>query len=543
MVTPVLGSYAAKTCARAIHNQFDVTITAPPFETPPELQRRFDSGIEHEALVFDAWTSARPSVVKLLDLEAEKSAHIAATVEAMTNGANVILGGRLPDDMTGGRTGKPDILLRAPRGGYHPADAKAHRVLTAGEGAQVSSLTRPSCANSSPVALAVRHREVDLIQLAHYWRMLEACGFSAAHPYGAIVGNDPGDDYRLTWYDLSLPVFKTFSRSNGKTSRSALERHDHEHAFRVKVAARAMERTGTAEDPAPLVEPFGQEDCETCPWAPVCVDVLPTGDLSRELHGTLSVREYLALRDQGIATISQLADADLDALLTTEYADDTSNVHGRASRLRKAQIAAELTRDGDVLRLKPDAVVDLPETAVEIDIDMESNRDGRVYLWGLLVTTVGASEYIAFADPGVCDDASERVVARGCFDWIAATHPAASVYHYAHVEPYNARRILGADLTRYDGSAARLEGWIDLLPVVRDALESRSGLGLKVIATEAAGFHWRDDEPGGLHSQLWLEQAQAGDREAWLRILDYNEDDVRATLAVRRFLRENCVPN
>jgi predicted RecB family nuclease len=346
----------------------------------------------------------------------------------------------------------------------------------------------------------------------------------------------------LTWYDLSLTVFKTFSRSGGKTSRSALERHDHEHAFRVKVAARAMERTGAADDPPPLVEPFGQEDCQTCLWAPVCVDILPAGDLSRELRGTLSVREYLALRDQGIATIDELAGADLAALLTTEYADDTTNVHGRAARLRKAQIAAELTRDGDVLRLKPDAVVDLPETVVEIDIDMESNRDGRVYLWGLLVTVDGSSEYVAFADPGVGGVESERAVAQACFDWIAVTYPAASVYHYAHVEQHHARRILGDAIAKYAGTASSPDGWIDLLPVVRDCLESRSGLGLKIVATEAAGFHWRDEDPGGLQSQLWLEHAQAGDDEAWRRILAYNEDDVRATLAVRRFLRAECPP-
>jgi predicted RecB family nuclease len=538
---PILGSYAAKTCARAINNQFDVTVIAPPYETPPDLQRLFDSGIDHEAAVFEAWAAARPDVVNLLSLDCDKAAHIAATVEALTNGADVILGGRLPDDLIGGRGGKPDILLRDPRGGgYHPADVKAHRALTAGEGARVSNLAQPLFAESTPVELAVRHREVDLIQLSHYWRMLQSCGFSAAAPYGAIVGNDPGDEYLLTWYDLSSPIFKTFSRSNGKTSRSALERHDHEHAFRVKVAARAMERTGAADDPPPLVEPFGQEECEACAWAPVCIDVLPAGDLSRELRGTLSVREYLALRDQGIATVDQLAGADLDALLTTEYADDTTNVHGRAARLRKAQIAAELTRDGDVLRIKPDAVVDLPETAVEIDIDMESTRDGRVYLWGLLVTTGGTSEYVAFADPGVCDDESEIAVAKGCFDWIVANHPAASVYHYSHVEQHHARRILGGDLARYDGTASSPDGWIDLLPVVRNCLESRSGLGLKVIATEAASFHWRDDNPGGLQSQLWLEQAQSGDDEAWQRILAYNEDDVRATLAVRRFLRAEC---
>jgi hypothetical protein len=68
----------------------------------------------------------------------------------------------------------------------------------------------------------------------------------------------------------------------------------------------------------------------TCAWAPVCVDLLPCDDLTRELRGTLSVCEYLALRQQGVATVDDLADADIEALLTSPYADETSQQRGRA---------------------------------------------------------------------------------------------------------------------------------------------------------------------------------------------------------------------
>lgn len=533
----LLGGYAAKSCARKTHNDYDPTLTRPPEpETPPELQRLFDMGNAHEAAVFAFWVKCDLDVLELDEHEMSKADHIRATVQAMHDGRAVILGGRLPDDLAGGRGGKPDVLLRSLDGpGFYPADVKGHLVLDAkGVGGLVSSLAAPIHRVPSDTH-ALRHREEDLLQLAHYRRMLEACGQATVDSFGAIIGNDP--EPRLAWYDLTEPLFRTFSRTTGALKRSALERYDHEQQFRVRVAKVAQQRTGSPDDPEPLVSPIGQEECLTCVWAPVCVDELPDGDLSRELLGTLSVREYLALRAKGVETLEQLASADLEELLDSSYTEDTAHRTNRRARLYQAHVSAQLARDGVTLRLKPDAPFDVPEALIEIDLDMECTRDNRVYLWGVLVTQNEQSSYHAFADVAVDDAAGELAITRRCFDWIREACPDARLFHYAHVEKTHARRILGDALARYDGSAAAVDSWVDLLPPTRACLDSRAGFGLKVVATEGAGFHWRDEDPGGLNTQVWLDQARAGNTGAWQRILDYNEDDVRATLAVRRFLR------
>lgn len=58
----------------------------------------------------------------------------------------------------------------------------------------------------------------------------------------------------------------------------------------------------------------------------------------------------------------------------------------------------------------------------------------------------------------------------------------------------------------------------------------------------AFGFEWRDEQPGGLQSQVWLQRARDRSSEeheaAKQRILDYNEDDVRAIAAIRAGLTE-----
>ena len=60
-------------------------------------------------------------------------------------------------------------------------------------------------------------------------------------------------------------------------------------------------------------------------------------------------------------------------------------------------------------------------------------------------------------------------------------------------------------------------------------------LGLKVLATRA-GFSWRDEDPSGEASIGWYELARDGDHASLQRLLDYNEDDVRATRALRDWL-------
>ncbi len=83
---------------------------------------------------------------------------------------------------------------------------------------------------------------------------------------------------------------------------------------------------------------------------------------------------------------------------------------------------------------------------------------------------------------------------------------------------------------------------MDLFELVRDNFVGVEGLGLTVVASTGAGFSWRDEEPGGLNSQTWFATAaEAPDpRErdaARIRVLEYNEDDVRATWHVREWMQ------
>ncbi len=326
--------------------------------------------------------------------------------------------------------------------------------------------------------------------------------------------------------------------------RSALERYDHEHVFRVRVAQRAMRMTGAHGDPAPLVHPVGQDECTDCVWAPVCIDALPADELSRELRGDLTVREHLALRREGVVTVADLAGTAVEELLAGGYRQETSHLPnaaracarhacGQSSPMRRPAAAQGGRKGAGAVAVG----------GRRVDLDVEFDPAGRVYLWGVLRSDADGSLYRSFWDDGVDGAASEAALARACMDWLARECVGASVYHYSHVERTQALRILGPATGARLGTAGDPNTWIDMLRLITRSLDSRWGHSLKVVAPHGPGFTWRDDEAGGLQSQEWLRAAREGatSREraaAARRVLDYNEDDVRATHAVRRWLRQ-----
>nr|MCW1959713.1 recombinase RecB [Mycobacterium sp.] len=308
----LLGGYAAKQCPVRTHNNFAPLVPLPEWLTPPELQALFDGGVQFEADVFAELHRIHPDTSELIDPDLRQAAAVAKTLAAMQSGVPLILGGWLPDDTAGGRKGKPDILVRV-GGGYLPADIKNHKTLDTAKKASkpVSSLVRPDIWWEQPGCTASPHHYEDGLQLAHYTRMLQACGF---HPgpdrlFGAIIGTSTvavsGRDHELVfvWHDLSKPTRPTFSRSRGKVLRSVLERYDHEHDFRVKAAATAVRITGSADDPAPLVIPIGQKECGECPYELWCAEQMGPEDPSAAItRDRLDTREWLTLRQMGIGT-------------------------------------------------------------------------------------------------------------------------------------------------------------------------------------------------------------------------------------------------
>jgi hypothetical protein len=394
----LLSGYAAKRCPVRVHNDFSPVVQTLEWVPSPEDQARLDAGKAFEAAVFARLMSLHPDCV-LVDPGLRKNDAIIATIAAMDADVGLILGGWLPDDPAGGRTGRPDLLIRV-AGGYLPGDVKNHKTIAPAKktAATLSPLAEPASRRSvTGWTSATSHRFEDGMQLAHYARMLQACG---RHPgdgllLGVIIGTgelalspDTPAEWVLAWHNLAEPLVTTYSRSHGKAKRSLLDRYDHEHDFRVKVADRALHIVGRPDDPPPRVTPIGQAECASCPYQAPCAAVMQDDPSAAITVGRLDIREWLTLRSMGVTTTLELAELDFDdAAFSAAYASQVAYYSPEKARKRLAAAVerAAMICDGIDFWPNGDGRVEVPTATIEIDVDVESDHNNRVYMWGARV--------------------------------------------------------------------------------------------------------------------------------------------------------------
>jgi predicted RecB family nuclease len=570
----VLDAYAARSCPVKTQNAFLPGLDRP--EPDESLQELFAGGSAFKADVLRRVIDGSERVVDCRALRDQShDVQVAATLAAMADGVPVIVGGLLPLDRQGHRSGRADLWVRGDDAedggsGYHPVMVKRHRMLerqTPGpshEPFPVSALSDPSLAHALDVpgrALRLASREADLLQLAHYWRLLGATGRAAiGTPYGGIIGSDQisqlGNGLGIAWVRLDAKQIRTFSRTaaTGWTKRSALERYDHEHGFRVKVAAVAQRHTGSPDDPPLVVMPIRVRECDRCVWWQTCLPKLGDDDLSLRIEKSpLDVREIAVLRRLGVSTLTDLASVELESLLPS-YIPEVAHRPGGEERLRIAAHRARLMVSGIELERVTDEPIDVPRADIEIDFDIETSADDHVYLWGFLVKDTRTDDpprYVAFSDFSELTDSAERRLADDALTWlrdlVQTSNATVRVFHYSRYEVLRIQRLAEAFGREPFLWANRFadEAFFDLFEVVRSHFFGTYGLGLKQVAHSGSGFSWRDDNPGGLNSQSWFADAVHAETEAvraelTQRVLDYNEDDVRATYALRQWLRDGA---
>ena len=529
-----LGAYAARSCA--VRAQWDVVGPCEPEPDTPFRAGLARDGIAFEADVVAELVAREPDAV-VIDPHLPTAEREARTLAALAAGARLIVGPRLPHDPVSGRVGAPDLLVRrdsaaatgAPA--YAPIDIKNHR--TDEDGSYDSA-------------------RGDLLQLAHYHRMLETLGHAAtaataasqaAPATGAIIGNDR----RELWFDLAAPRFTGFS---------ALDLYDTEYAERVRVARAAAAHV--ADPSLPLARtPVWFGECSGCPWRTHCGALL-----AERLDVSL-------LPGVGLADHEALARVGADTMPALAALPDGTRVDGISDGGLVDAIAQARTRlSPDVAHRRPGvAHVTVERADIELDVDMENVADGA-YLWGVHVTDrtgaatgtgAGGAAGAGLATPGyhafVDWDADAGVAGARAFAafwaWLSELRAAcdargltlrAYCWHEAAENGWlrrgaEATGVDADDVERFIGS----EQWVDLLKVFRRQVITGYGNGLKVVAP-LLGFAWADEDPSGGSSMLrWRDAVDpdvtpAAREAARARLLAYNADDVRATLHVREWL-------
>src|SRR5262249_42981947 len=221
---PPQGGYVAKQCP--VRAQWDTIRPCEPLPPSAAVERRLARGREFEARIVAALRLRHPGAAVLLSHGKElRPEPEQAPLAATASGTQRVVGGRVPADLAGRRVGEPDLLVSAAKSGYRAVDIKHHRSLNQRPDGS-SGAPAACCSDLSGLVLesaaadharVARRRRDDLLQLAHYQRMLEAAGFAASgRRYGGIIGVEEV----VVWYDLDSPVWRTPSASGRAKFRS-----------------------------------------------------------------------------------------------------------------------------------------------------------------------------------------------------------------------------------------------------------------------------------------------------------------------------------
>jgi predicted RecB family nuclease len=453
-------------------------------EVSPFVQLLWDRGQAHEEAVM------ADLGVPYLDLsEYEEEEKEALTLAAMERGDPLIYSGRISAD---GLLGIPDLLRKEP-GGYVAGDIKSG---AGEEGASDEEEGKP--------------KKSYAVQLALYTDVLQRLGKS-------------GGRRAFVWDVHRVEVIYDFDAIYGKRNPRRLW-DDYEECLQE---ARAI--VSRAVDTLPA---YGSV-CKNCVWYSACLKNLEAAnDLTLIFDLGRSKRNVMIDR---IATLRDLAEINPEGFLT-DKGKKTIFAGVGPDTLRKFQARAALVvqKDGKPYLRAP---VSLPASERELffDIEVDPMRD-VCYLHGFVERNggdIGAERFTSFFADEPTAVAEEQAFA-AAWDFIRSRQPCA-IYYYSKYERTWYRNLqkrypsvcTADEVEELFASASTVDLYYD---VVFKATEwPTRDFSIKTLAKHL-GFKWRDTHPSGAASIEWFDRwVQSGDVEVRQRILDYNEDDCKAT--------------
>ena len=407
------------------------------------------------------------------------------TLEAMQRGEPLIYSGRIQES---GLLGDPD-LLRKETGGYVVGDIKSG---AGQEGPEDDATPKLHYA----------------VQLALYVDILERKGFSAGRR--AFIWDIHGKEVP---YDFEALYGQRNPRQLWQDYQECLS------TARAIIADKKQTRAAYSGV------------CKLCHWYSACIEGLKAADdltlipeLGRSRRDAMlthvtSVREFAACNPDAFMNGPKTVFPGIGP-------DSLKKFHRRASLLS--------TKDAQPILKAP---IRLPVYDCELffDIEVDPMRD-ICYLHGFVERNGrdnGSEQFVAFFAEE-CTPESEKTAFADAFAFMRKKRPCA-IYYYSKYERTIYRKLqekypdvcAANDIEELFDPTETIDLYYD---VVLKATEWPTwDFSLKTLA-KYLGFAWRDTHPSGAASIEWFDRwINTGDRAIRQRILDYNEDDCRAT--------------
>ena len=412
------------------------------------------------------------------------------TLDAMRRGVALIYAGRIRAD---GLLGDPD-LLRREGSVYVAGDIKSGAGMEGPE-----DLSKPK-----------KHYAV---QLALYTDILERMAYSAGRR--GFIWDIHGKEVA---YDFTLP-------QGPKTPQTLWQEY-------AQVLSQAQAIVAGECKTLPALA----SACRDCHWNSACMEHLTeSNDLTLIPFLGRSKRDVMM---ESVATVADLAQT-----------DPARFVQGRKTTfpgigpptLAKFSERARLLTAAPPARPYLTQPLPLPEAPLELffDLEVDPMRD-HCYLHGFLERRncdTATEKFVYFLADEVSAEAEKEAFAKA-WAYLQASQPCA-IYFYGAYEKTMYRKLRAKypyvcsqeDLARLFAAAETVDLYNHF---VRKYTEwPTHSYGLKPLA-QHLGFKWRDSDPSGAASIEWFYRwTETGDEVIRQRILDYNEDDCRATRVLR----------
>lgn len=306
-------------------------------------------------------------------------------------------------------------------------------------------------------------------------------------------------------------------------------------------------------------------------WGAYAKQLMEQSD-SLALVATIRKKQIKILQEQGITTLTQLAESELTYIkgITPETftkIHDQAEIQLRSRGKDKPHFKVIANDNGKGLSALPDA------SSLDMFFDIEGHplvEGGLEYLWGVSYhdTTATQGKDYAFKDFWAHDQYQEKKAFEDFIDWTYQRwqqDKTMHVYHYASYEITAIRKLSTRNQTRLDEVAELLTNgvFIDLYKVVKNGLligepkysiknVERLYRGKRTTDVANGGesivFYENWCEEGGTENwatqangyKSWLDDPDAFDWAEWQTlkdIRDYNIDDCESTLELVDWLR------
>lgn len=423
------------------------------------------------------------------------------TTEAMENRKSLIYQGALKHKNL---LGIPDLLKKLPDDTYLPIDIKSGMGFE-GANEEEGDEGKPK-----------KHYAV---QLCLYNDLLKKLGF-ANHDIGKIIDIN-GDEVE---YDLIAPM-----RAGTKETWWDFYEKSKKH---VDLLMKGKDKN----------KPAIGGTCKLCHWYNSCKKwCKETNDLTNVFYLGRNVRDRIN-KDLSIESISDLLNINIEEVMRQKELEKQAGNKTFLYRIGKDSLQKSVNRAKILYQTKKPIAYEpivFPQVSYELFFDIEDDPTQEfVYLHGVYERKEAKERFIPFIAKELLAEA-EREIWQKFWEYIE-TLPKDNfaIYYYSHHEKTTYKKLQKrySDIVSLDEVEEFFnnQNVIDLYKIVQKQTDWPIGsYSLKELATYL-GFSWRDKTPSGALSIQWFNKYLETRNESILkRILEYNEDDCKATMILK----------